>query len=244
MQWDASHRPWPLPRRPWVMGMRWHDLLFAHWPVPVEALRPLIPAALQVDTFQGQAWLGVVPFRMSAVRPRLCPSLPRLSAFQELNVRTYVTADDKPGVWFFSLDAANAAAVRMARSTYHLPYFDASMLLAETEGWLDYTSRRTHRGASPAEFTGRYRPIGDVFRSQPGTVEHWLTERYCLYAARGQTVYRGDIHHLRWPLQPAEAAIERNTMADWLGLSIIGSPPLLHFARFLDVVAWAPERVG
>src|SRR5262245_20685303 len=115
MNLDASHRPWPLPQRPWAMGMHWHDLLFAHWPVKVESLRPLVPSELAIDTFDGQAWLGVVPFRMTAVRPRICPSLPGLSAFLELNVRTYVTAEGKPGVWFFSLDAASRLAVRAAR---------------------------------------------------------------------------------------------------------------------------------
>src|SRR5262245_10075958 len=119
---DTEHRPWPLPGRPWVMAMRWHDLLFAHWPVDPAVLRPLIPASLQIDTYDGQAWIGVVPFRMTGVRPRFVPPLPGLSAFAEINVRTYVTIEQKPGVWFFSLDAANRLAVWAARLSYHLPY--------------------------------------------------------------------------------------------------------------------------
>ena len=119
---DNNHRPWPVPQKPWVMRQVWHDLVFAHWPVSVDQLRPLIPPGLQIDTYDGQAWIGVVPFRMSGIRPRLLPAVPWLSAFPELNVRTYVVADDKPGVWFFSLEAANLVAVTIARWWYCLLY--------------------------------------------------------------------------------------------------------------------------
>jgi uncharacterized protein YqjF (DUF2071 family) len=242
---QVAHRPYPLPARPWIMGMRWHDLLFMHWPVPREALRPLIPAALKLDAFDGQCWIGVVPFRMSGVRARWTPPLPWLSAFLELNVRTYVTADGKPGVWFFSLDAANPVAVRGARWSYHLPYFDARMTLTRDGDWIDYTSRRTHRGAAEAQFAARYRPTGPEYLSRPGTLEHWLTERYCLYAAKDDRhVYRGEIHHAQWPLRSAEADVRVNGMTDWLGITLPDCPPLLHFAGYLDVVGWWPERIS
>ena len=125
---DTAHRPWPTPRQPWILGMRWHDLLFMHWPVKSEALRPYIPPALAIESFDGTAWIGVVPFRMSAVVPRLIPPVPYLSAFPELNVRTYVSAEGKPGVWFFSLDAGNPIAVEAARDTFHLNYYNARMI--------------------------------------------------------------------------------------------------------------------
>jgi uncharacterized protein YqjF (DUF2071 family) len=239
-----DHRPYALPTRPWVLAMRWHDLLFMHWPVPAAALREHIPPALALDTFDGAAWLGVVPFRMTGVRPRYVPPLPRVSAFAELNVRTYVVAEGKPGVWFFSLDAADPIAVRVARRAFHLPYYDARMVCLPEAGGIRYASLRTHRGAPPAEFRARYRPVGPAYHSTPGTLDHWLTERYCLYAAdrRGQ-VRRGDIHHARWPLQPAEAEAEINTMTAQIGLRLPDLPPLLHFARRLDVVAWLPEPV-
>src|SRR5258706_3621107 len=134
---DTTHRPWALPRQPWIMAMQWHDLLFMHWPIPSARIRKYIPAALTIDTFDGVAWIGVVPFWMRGVRPRLVPALPRLSAFPELNVRTYVTAQGKPGVWFFSLDAANALAVAAARLTFHLPYFRARMRCNEIGGWIE-----------------------------------------------------------------------------------------------------------
>jgi uncharacterized protein len=241
---ETSHRPWELPSRPWGFAMRWHDLLFMHWPVPFDALRALIPPLLTLDSFDGMGWIGVVPFRMTGVRPRWLPPLPRFSAFPELNVRTYVTIGGKPGVWFFSLDAANPLAVCLARWLFHLPYYNARMAAQCSAGHVHYTSRRTHRGASPAAFRGQFHPIGPVYYSSPGSLDHWLTERYCLYTSdRHGQVRRGDIHHARWPLQPAEADVSVNTMTQQIGLTLPDIPPLLHFARRLDVVGWTPERV-
>jgi uncharacterized protein YqjF (DUF2071 family) len=241
---NAAHRPWPLPNRPWVMAMQWHDLLFMHWPVPPAVLRPFIPPALELETFDDSAWLGVTPFRMEGTRPRLVPPVPWCSTFPELNVRTYVSAGGKPGVWFFSLDAANPLAVRGARYLFHLPYYDAAMVSERDGDGVRYTSTRTHRGAPDAAFAGRYRPIGPAYDAAVDSIEYWLTERYCLYAAnrRGQ-VWRGNIHHARWPLQPAEAEIACNTMTNPLGLRLPPREPLLHFARQLDVVAWMLETV-
>lgn len=227
------------------MAQSWHDLLFAHWKVDAAVLRPHIPAELEIDTFDGQAWLGVVPFRMSGVRLRWSPALPWLSAFPELNVRTYVTAQGKPGVWFFSLDAANSVAVAAARLSFHLPYFRARMASRPTSGWIQYQSERTHSDATRAAFEARYRGAGEAFEPQPGTRAHFLTERYCLYSAvSGGRVYRGEIHHPPWRLQPAEAQFTRNSMAEAAGLTIPGELPLLHFAERQDMVAWAPHRIA
>jgi uncharacterized protein YqjF (DUF2071 family) len=241
---ETSHRPWELPRRPWVLAMRWHDLLFMHWPVPCAALRASIPPSLVIDTFDGTAWIGVVPFRMTGVRPRLFPPLPWVSAFPELNVRTYVTIDGKPGVWFFSLDAANPIAVRVARLVAHLPYYDARMSSERSGDAVHYTSERTHRGAPAAAFRARFGPMGPVYQSAAGTLDHWLTERYCLYTTdRSGRLWRVDIHHAQWPLQPAAAEVEGNTMLRQIGLILSDTHPLLHFARRLDVVAWPLSRV-
>ena len=241
---NMAHRPWPPPTRPWVLAMQWHDLLFLHWPVPPAVLRPAIPPALTLETFEGTAWLGVTPFRMAGTRLRLLPPLPWCSAFPELNVRTYVTAGGKPGVWFFSLDAGNPLAVHGARTFFHLPYYAAAMV-AEREGdGVRYTSTRTDRRAPGATFAGRYHPSGAVSHAAVGSLEYWLTERYCLYAAdRRGRLWRGDIHHAPWPLQPAEADIMCNTMANPLRLVLPSDAPLRHFARRLDVVAWTLEVV-
>jgi uncharacterized protein YqjF (DUF2071 family) len=243
----TDHRPWPPPAGPWIMAQSWHDLLFAHWPVAAAALRPLVPAALRLDTFGGQAWVGVIPFHMTGVRPRGVPPLPRLSAFPELNVRTYVALDDKPGVYFFSLDARSALAVSAARLFFRLPYYRARMAVAVTGDLVDYRSRRTHPGAPPAELVARYGPRGLGSRWAPGSLDHWLTERYCLYTTdpAGDPAgrpYRAEIHHAPWPLQPAHATFERNDMAAAAGIALPDAPPLLHFARRLDVVVWPLRR--
>jgi uncharacterized protein YqjF (DUF2071 family) len=227
------------------MQQEWHDLLFAHWAVPVSVLHPLIPQTLEIDTFGGRAWLGVVPFRMSGVRMRGTPALPGFSRFPELNVRTYVVRDGKPGVWFFSLDAANAVAVRSARKFFHLPYFLAEMSCAEDGGWIGYESRRKDRRDSAASLRAHYRAIGDIFHAQPGSIEHFLAERYCLYTAdeKGRVI-RCEIHHLPWRLRLAEAALQENTMAAAAGITIPDlKPELLHFSRHQEVVVWAPQVV-
>ena len=194
----------------------------------------------ELDLRDGEAWLGVVPFRMSGVRPRWTPPMPGLSAFPELNLRTYVRRGGHSGVWFFSLDAASRVAVRMARATFHLPYFDAEMRCeVGADGGVDYQSRRVHRGIVPAELKCRYRPTGPVFRSTAGTLEHWLTERYCLFAMdRRGRVFRGDIAHEPWPLQPAEAEFQTCAMTGLVGMGLTPPPDHLLFARSIDVRAW------
>jgi uncharacterized protein YqjF (DUF2071 family) len=226
------------------MHQTWNDLLFAHWPIPVEVMRPLVPAGLELDTFDGTAWVGVVPFHMTNVAVRSFIAVPSTSKFPELNVRTYVTLDGKAGVYFFSLDAASALAVATARQAFFLPYFNARMSVVESGNTIYYSSQRTHRSAPSAVFIGNYGPTGEVYHSQRGTLESWLTERYCLYSVnKQQRVYRGDIHHLPWPLQPAQAHIQVNTMTQPHGIELPDREPLLHFARRLDVVVWPLRRV-
>jgi uncharacterized protein YqjF (DUF2071 family) len=242
---EVGHRPYPVSAGPWAMGMTWRDLLFMHWPVDAGVLRPLVPPSLSIDTFDGSAWLGVVPFRMTGVRPHFLPAVTGLSNFPEINLRTYVTAQDRPGVWFFSLDAHSRLAVRLARASFHLPYFDADMSCDAVNDEIHYRSVRTHRGAPPAEFVARYRPVGEPFESSRGTIENFLTERYCLYSAdkRG-VVRRGEVHHRLWPLQPAEVEVQRLAMTQQIGLEPPETPPILHFSSRLDVLAWLPRRIS
>jgi uncharacterized protein len=240
----TAHRPWPIPSTPWVMRQKWHDLLFMHWRIEPEALRALIPPSLELDIFDGSAWLGIVPFRMTGVRLRATPSIPGLSAFPELNVRTYVTVGGKPGVWFLSLDAASAIAVSTARAWFHLPYFRARMSLEGRGDEIRYQSHRTHRDAPRADLRVTYEPTGKSSQAQPGKLEYFLTERYCLYAVNGAVISRGEIHHPTWPLQPARAEIALNTMAASHGIELPPAPPLLHFARFQDVWIWAPKSLS
>ncbi len=237
---QLAHRPWPLPDRDWTWRQSWCDLLFAHWPVDVVTLARLVPQGLTVQQFEGTSWVGVVPFRMSGVMRRPLPDLPGVSAFPELNVRLYVERDGKPGVWFLSLDATNPLAVWAARRFFHLPYHRARMSLVREDGSVTYSSTRPG-----AHFAATYRPTSGVYRAEPGSLEHWLTERYCLYAqAPDGSLLRNDVHHEPWPLQRADARIERNTMLSCHGLAMHGAPALLHFAGRVDVVVWDAERVG
>jgi len=224
--------------------MRWCDLLFAHWAVDAAVLRKLIPEGLELDVFDGQAYVGAVPFSMEGVTPRLVPAIPGVHAFPELNLRTYVKAGGKPGVWFFSLDAGQKLAVRAARRFFHLPYFDARFEIGNVSGSVEYSAVRTHRGAPGATFAATYRPVGAVYRSAVGSRDAWLTERYCLYSADGAGhLYRGEIDHEPWPLQRAAAEVHVNTLGDWLGIDMHGQPQTLHFAKSLDVHAWLVDRV-
>ena len=239
----TEHRPYPLPQEAWVLAQTWQRLLFAHWAVPVAMLRPLIPSAIEIDTWDGMAWVGVVPFRMTGVRLRWMPPVPGTDTFPELNVRTYVTKDGKPGVWFFSLDAGNPLAVMAAR-WLHLNYYNARMTIIENGDTTQYTSYRTHPGANAAVFVGNYRPTGSVQEYSPDSLDRWLTERYCLYTAdKNGTIYRGDIQHKQWDLQPAEADIQQNTMAQAAGITLPDTKPLLHYAHHMDMLTWMIKPV-
>ncbi len=235
-----------IPDRPFVMHMSWQRLLFMHWPLPPKALQPLLPRGVELETFEGQAWLGVVPFLMRNVRPRLVPPIPGLSAFPELNVRTYVhTPGGKPGVWFFSLDTTSRLSVWGARWSFRLPYYLARMQVETAGSVVHYASRRVHREAPPATFRARYWPTGEVFHAAEGTLDNWLTARWCLYSVDSQgRIYRGDIAHQPWPLQPARVEVQENTMSAQLGVALPDQQPLLHYAQRVDVRAWAPERVA
>jgi uncharacterized protein len=223
------------------MAQAWNDLLFAHWPIDPASLRALVPMQLPLDTFDRRCWVAVTPFHMSNVRARGVPPLPGLSRFPELNVRTYVTVGDRPGVYFFSLDAGNRAAVWAARRFYRLPYFHARMLVLGDEQGMTYDSRRYH---SHAELRAGYAAAGPVQLRQPGTLEHWFTERYCLYTVANGNIYRAEIHHAQWPLQDADAEIESNTMASAAGIQLAKTKPLLHFAKKLQVLVWSLKRLA
>jgi hypothetical protein len=226
------------------MAQKWHDLLFAHWAVAPETLRRLVPAKLELDTFNGQAWIGIVPFTMSGVRPRGTPLVPGLSAFPELNVRTYVTAGSKPGVWFFSLDAGSVVTVEIARRWFHLPYFFARMTSRATPAGIEYFSRRDDRRGGSEHLRASYGGKGSWFEAKPGTLEYFLTERYCLYAQKPSgELLRGEIHHARWNLQDARASFDVNTMADSLGAALSSQPDALHFSKLQEIIAWAPQAV-
>ncbi|QDU96099.1 YqjF family protein [Lignipirellula cremea] len=236
---QTDHRPWKAPASPWTWRQSWRDLLFMHWPVPADVLRSCVPREVELQEFDGSAWIGIVPFRMAGVMRRPLPDMPWISAFPEINVRTYVETEGKPGVWFLSLDATNPLAIWAASRFFYLPYYRAQMSLKQEGDTYHYYSRRTQGDAA---FEATWRPTGDVYASQPGTLESWLTERYCLYAQSPDgRILRNEVQHVPWPLQPAAATITNNTMLSPWNIDLPDSPPLLHFAKRLDVVVWNAE---
>ncbi len=224
------------------MFQSWRNLLFAHWPVPSDELRERVPPVLALDEFEGRTWVSLTPFHLTNLHARGLPALLRISDFPEMNLRTYVRAGDRPGIFFFSLDAASLIAVRAARTLYRLPYRHADMRITSQGGWFHYQS---YRRDGRAEFRGRYRPTASPFQAAAGTLEHFLVERYALYAVlRNGRVLRGQIHHGPWLLQPAEVVIERNTVGSASGIELEGEPEMLHFSARQDTLVWLPELVG
>ena len=239
---ETDHRPWKMPDRRWAWRQSWCDLLFAHWPIPITVIREAIPEQLEIDTYDGLAWIGIVPFRMRDVMLRGLPSMPGISAFEELNVRTYVTVEGKPGVWFFSLDAANRLAVWAARRFFHLPYFYADMALKNTGAEVCY--RSTRRSPGKECFDAKYRPTGSEYLAKFGSLEHWLTERYCLYCETTDgKLKRGHVHHQQWRLQPAELEVSANTLLKPFEIEDSEQAHCLHFSRRIDVIIWPLEDV-
>jgi uncharacterized protein len=240
----TDHRPYPLPHGRWMMEQSWHHLLFAHWPFRLADIRHAVPAELPIDTFDGSAWVGVVPFDLHGLRARGLPALRGVSDFPELNVRTYVTIDGKPGVYFFSLDAGSKLAVMGARIAFHLNYYHALMSITRTPDGIQYLSRRTDSRGKPADFSARYRADGKGFHATRGSLEYFLTERYCLYSVSpAGRVYRLDIHHKPWLLQPATGQIEAASVLAATGIPAPSTPPLLHFSAVQEMIAWLPDRI-
>jgi uncharacterized protein len=230
---DTAHRPWPIPARSWANGQSWIDLAFLHWRVDADALRKLVGRSVELDLHEGEAWLGITPFLLASFRLRGVPPVPRLSTFPELNVRTYVTRDGKPGIWFFSLDAASTLAVEGAKRLYRLPYNRARMTYRRSDDRVLYESAR-----AGAAFSGSYRGTGPLFRAEPGSLDEFVTERYCLYTEDGERGYRAEIHHPPWDLQRGEATVDLNTMAP---LPLPAEPPHVLFSPRQDVVVWPLE---
>lgn len=225
----------------------WLDLTFLHWRIPVAVLRPLIPAALEIDTYEGDAFIGVVPFTMTGVRPLWAPPVPGVSNFHETNVRTYVHLEGRdPGVWFFSLEAASRIAVTIARTFWHLPYHHARMTLEKgREGEIRYTSDRRSPPPLPAVCNVTCRPVSPPSPAVAGTLEHFLAERYVLYAEAGDgALRRGRVHHAAYPLQTAEVSAWEESLLTAAGIERPPGEPFAHYASGVDVEIFALENVA
>ena len=226
-----------------LMHQYWGKLLFIHWAIDPEVLVPLLPSQLSLDTFDGEAWIGVVPFTMWGIRTSFLPPIPGTSAFHELNVRTYVHFKGVPGVWFFSLDAASSLAVWGARTFYYLPYFNAEMSLKQHGSRIEYSSKRHDARGAAAELRAAW-TIGEPLpRTQPGSIEFFLTERYCLYSYHRDQLYRSRIFHQPWPLQSATLDSYQSTMIESFGIEEPTGEPLLHYAESIGVDIWRLRKV-
>jgi uncharacterized protein len=225
---------------PWIMAQSWRQLLFAHWPLPPAALRPLLPPGLELDTFADQAWLGVITFSLADIHLRGVPPMPLLSSFPEVNLRTYVTFRGQPGVLFLSLHCPNRLAMAIARPWFRLPYRYADVRLSRGLDGVAIAAA-SPRGAT---VVARYAPLDAPSVAVAGSLDAWLTERYCYYTTtRGGLLARCPIAHPRWQLSPAIATFERLSLADAFGLTLPDTPPLLHYCERMDAQIWPLERV-
>ena len=232
---ELDHRPWELPRGRWLVAQTWEDSLFAHWRVDADVLRALVPEELEVDEHDGSGWLGVHAFRVECVRVHGTLPVPWISSFSQLNVRTYVRTGRRPGLWFFSLDTPSTLAAETARLVYRLPWRTCRLELGERDGRLEVSASRPEGQVFAARASARGRPEP----AEPGTLEHFLFERYCLYGRDGE-LQRADMHHRPWLVRPALGGVDLSTIAP---IALPAAPAILHAAATQDVLAWPLEGV-
>ena len=252
--YSVEHRPWLPPDSPWLFSQRWNDTLFAHFAMEPAGLRSLVPEALTLDLYDGAAWLTISPYCISHLRLSGVPPLPMLSSFPQVNVRTCVTRDGKPGIFYFSLDAANLSAVWFARVFFRMQYWHASIQVSgatirarkSAENTIHFRSRRLHGPEArngPAIFEAAYSPAGDAAAARPASLDEFLTERYCIYSFHRGKLYRSEVHRQPWLLERASVEILTNSLADPLGITLPAAPDLCHFVRCNRLLTWAPEII-
>ena len=233
---QLNHRPWPLPKKGPLLSQIWQNLVFIHWEVSFDQIRAAVPQPLEIATYDGKSWIAIVPFDMKKVTFKGLPSIAALSDFPEINVRTYVNYEGKPGVWFFSLDIPSKFATWIARTFFHLPYRYAKVQVTEKDDVIHYQHKMER-----AAFTAKYKPVNFISK-RSSSFETWATERYCLYCqSRRGHLYRTEVQHQEWPLQQAEIDIETNTLLE--GWNLGAQHPSVLFSKHLDVLAYAPERL-
>ncbi|MEK3889702.1 YqjF family protein [Bacillus sp. FSL K6-3431] len=240
---ETVQRPFPLPSKPWVMTQMWENLLFSHWPIPLDIIRKHVPPSLKMDLYQGSAWLGVIPFYVNHMKLRGVPEIPYLRSYIELNVRTYVTYQGKPGIYFFRLDANKWPAVIGGRIVAFLPYRLAQMNMKITDNKIYFQSESQNPSGSKKVLNLTYSSTSKAYLPPQNSLEYWLFERYCFFTARGNHLYRGDIHHDRWRVCSAEAMVHTNTIASFLPHSFFESSPLVHFTAQKKVFIWPLNKL-
>lgn len=227
---------------PWVLFMKWRDLFFASWRVSVEALRSVVPGELEIDTFDGSAWITLVPMRITDMHWRGIAPIPGMEGLRELNLRTYTTRNGKPGVYFLSIECPAICSDWIARNIFGAPYYEAQIALCNDGVSWSFASERTQEGMHAAAFFGTFRPAGEASRPAPGSLEHFLVERYCLYFVKDGAIWRGDIDHDEWKLQNADMQIAVNTVPSALGLALAAKPDHTAYCVSTDTRVWPPVK--
>lgn len=238
----TEHRPFPVPEHPWVMRQRWDDTLFLHWPVSPDVLQPHIPNGVELDLYDGTAWIGIVLFEVNGLRGRYLPPIPFTNTFPEVNVRTYVKKNGKPGVYFFSLDTPNKLAIKAARTGYSLPYFFADVSMKRSTTDVDCLSIRKERGLPRESLHVVYRPDGEAIPNKEGSFPHWMAERYCLWSLFGDELFRTDIHHRKWALESVDIELKVNTMAQYVPREYLNKAPIAHYSLSKNTLFWLPVK--
>jgi uncharacterized protein YqjF (DUF2071 family) len=250
----VEHRPWLPPDSHWLLSQSWNDVLLLHFAMKPETLRRLVPEELTLELYEGVAWLTISPFSASHVRPSGVPPLPGISFSSQISVRTYVTMGGKPGIYYFSMDTTNLSTVWFARMFFRMQYWHSSIQVSGAtinspktqNAEIHFRARRLHGPAAQngaARLDVEYAPEGAPTRARTGSLNEFLTERYCVYSCHRKSFYRTEIHHQPWPLQQVQVDLRDNSMAEPLGLTLPEEPELCHFSRSLKMLTWAPERV-
>ncbi|MEW9677729.1 DUF2071 domain-containing protein [Lentibacillus sp. L22] len=237
---STDHREYPLPNGPWMMTQTWENVLFLHWPVAKKELQDHIPSGLDLDTYDGNAWISIIPFRVRRMRLRNTPRVPYFHTFLELNVRTYVKYRGISGVYFFSLDASKAHAVFGARMVT-LPYFYAKMNMKKRHHTFFYES---HRIGSDAVFKGSYQPTGEAFYPQKDSLNYWLAERYFLWTQKHRKLYQAGIHHLPWKMKQAQVNVEKPMLPSFLSSDVQKRAPLATYSPTKTALFWMVKKVN
>ena len=241
---ETKHRPISIPKTPWLLTQVWNDMLFLHYQISPIHIRPYVPKSLELDLYEGKAWISIIPFKVTKMRARGLPHFPFLHTYLELNVRTYVKYKGTPGIYFFSLDANKLLAVLGAQMSLGLPYKKAEMSFLQDDNQFLFNSKRA--GTEPDyQFDVLYERQKILYEPLPDSLDYWLLERYCMYSILGNLVIRGDIHHDQWKVSMVHAEISANTMLDFLKEKTLDfSASHMHYSRRKRLLFYPPKIVG
>ncbi|MBW8348799.1 DUF2071 domain-containing protein [Bacillus sp. IITD106] len=238
----TEHRPYPLPSKYWIMRQKWRDVLFMHLPIKPEKLQPYIPSAIEIDTFDGYAWLGVVVFKIDGIYPRGFPPVSIRPAFPEINLRTYVRCNDKPGIYFLSLDVDDWTSYTLAKRWLHVPYHPAKISIQKKKQSYQFESIRNRNNQIICK--GSYTPLSGIYYPENMTLDHWLTERYCFFSNDIKSnIYCLDIHHTPWPLQKAVSDIYTNKLFSPFHFDLTDGTPIFHYSKGVDALVWNIKKL-